>query len=70
MIIYVAYASADPPLHKKIGDNLHLMMDIKVFFNSSRQKEDETILNRYVSEINQSYHHIMRRMTPQIQEMG
>ena len=54
MIIYVAYASADPPLHKIIGDNVHLMMDIKKIYNSSIQKLDETILNRYVSEINQS----------------
>ena len=46
------------------------MMDIKTFYNSSRQHEDEIILNRYVSEINQNYHHIMQRMTPQIQENG
>ena len=43
MIIYIADASADPPLHEIIGDNVHLIMDIKIFYNVSRQHEDKTI---------------------------
>jgi hypothetical protein len=70
MIIYVAYAAAEPPLQDIAGDNVHLMMDIKIFTTVQDMEGDETILNSFITEINQSYHHIMRRMTPQIQENG
>ena len=70
MIIYIEYASADPPLHEILGDNIHLIMDIKIFYNVSREHEDKINLQQYINEINQNYHYIMQRITPQIQENG
>ena len=67
MIIYIVYASMDPPLIVMLGDNIHLFYDIKIYYTASREQEDEIIFQEYVEKTNMRYHHITRRITPQIQ---